>query len=150
MKRPAVSILVTLSVCHFLNDLLQTLLPAIYPMLKTGFNLNYTQIGLITLTNSATSSVLQPVVGFYTVMVFVLGFVAMEAPRHPKPLSPGERDAVVERMESFFASLPTAVYPNTVRLAPELARMTTEEQFDGGVAAIIAGLRARLSHPSDD
>jgi AcrR family transcriptional regulator len=88
------------------------------------------------------------VVGFYTVMVFVLGFVAMETPRHPKPLSPGERDAVVERMESFFASLPTAVYPNTVRLAPELARMTTEEQFDGGVAAIIAGLRARLS-PQD-
>jgi len=66
VKRPAVSILVTLSLCHFLNDLLQTLLPAIYPMLKTGFNLNYTQIGLITLTTSATSSVLQPVVGYYT------------------------------------------------------------------------------------
>src|SRR5262245_23917258 len=64
--RPAVSILVTLSLCHFLNDLLQTLLPAIYPMLKASFDLNYTQIGLITLTNSATSSVLQPVVGYYT------------------------------------------------------------------------------------
>src|SRR4051812_38324588 len=64
--RPAITILLTLSLCHFLNDLLQTLLPAIYPMLKSTFNLSYTQIGLITLTNSATSSVLQPIVGSYT------------------------------------------------------------------------------------
>jgi FSR family fosmidomycin resistance protein-like MFS transporter len=55
-----------LSVCHFLNDLLQALLPAIYPMLKASFDLSYTQVGLITLTNSVTSSVLQPIVGFTT------------------------------------------------------------------------------------
>jgi FSR family fosmidomycin resistance protein-like MFS transporter len=59
-------VLVTLSVCHFLNDLLQALLPAIYPMLKTSFGLSYTQVGLITLTNSVTSSVLQPIVGLTT------------------------------------------------------------------------------------
>ena len=45
-------------------------------------------------------------------------------------------------MEAFFASLPASEFPHTVRLAPELARMTTEEQFIGGVGAIIAGLRA--------
>jgi AcrR family transcriptional regulator len=89
------------------------------------------------------------VTGFYTVMVFTLGFVAMETPRHPTPLAAGERDAVVERMESFFASLPTTAFPHTVRLASDLARITTEEQFDGGVGAIVAGLRSRLPVPPD-
>jgi MFS transporter, FSR family, fosmidomycin resistance protein len=64
--RTALSVLVTLSACHFLNDLLQSLLPAIYPMLKSSFDLSYAQIGLITLTNSVTSSLLQPIVGFHT------------------------------------------------------------------------------------
>jgi hypothetical protein len=94
--------------------------------------------------NRAGFSNTDTVVGFYTMMVFAIGFVAMETPRHPTPLAAGERDAVVERMESFFASLPTAEYPQHVRLAAGLARMTTEEQFDGGVNAIIAGLQIRL------
>ena len=64
--RPAVVVLVALSVCHLLNDLLQSLLPAIYPMLKERFDLDYWQIGLITLTNSVTSSLLQPFVGLHT------------------------------------------------------------------------------------
>ena len=58
--RTAVAVLLTLSACHFLNDLLQSLLPAIYPMLKSGFGLDYWQIGMITMTNSVTASVLQP------------------------------------------------------------------------------------------
>lgn len=89
-------------------------------------------------------------VGFYTVMVFLLGFVAMETPRHPTPLAAGERDAVVERLESFFASLPVSEFPYHVRLASELARITTEDQFDRGVGTIIAGLRARLSSYPED
>ena len=59
-------ILVALSVCHLLNDLLQALLPAIYPLLKHDFGLTFTQIGLITFTNQVTASILQPVVGTYT------------------------------------------------------------------------------------
>ena len=59
-------VLITLSLCHLLNDLLQALLPAIYPMLKDDFGLSFTQIGLITLTSQVTSSLLQPIVGFYT------------------------------------------------------------------------------------
>jgi FSR family fosmidomycin resistance protein-like MFS transporter len=59
-------VLITLSLCHLLNDLLQALLPAIYPMLKDDFELSFAQIGLITLTSQVTSSVLQPIVGFYT------------------------------------------------------------------------------------
>ena len=64
--RTALAVLVTLSVCHLLNDLLQALLPAIYPMLKSGFSLDYWQIGMITLVNSLTASLLQPIVGLHT------------------------------------------------------------------------------------
>lgn len=58
--------LVALSVCHGINDLLQALLPALYPMLKGSFSLDFWQIGVITLTNQVTSSLLQPLVGLYT------------------------------------------------------------------------------------
>jgi FSR family fosmidomycin resistance protein-like MFS transporter len=51
---------------HLLNDTIQSLIPAIYPVLKTSFNLDFGQIGLITLTFQLTSSLLQPLVGFYT------------------------------------------------------------------------------------
>jgi MFS transporter, FSR family, fosmidomycin resistance protein len=62
----AMGILWALSMCHLLNDMMQSLLPAIYPIIKDSFALDFTQIGLITLTNQATASLLQPVVGFYT------------------------------------------------------------------------------------
>jgi FSR family fosmidomycin resistance protein-like MFS transporter len=64
--RTAIVVLVALSVCHMLNDLLQALVPALYPMLKGAYALGFWQIGLITLTNQVTSSLLQPVVGHYT------------------------------------------------------------------------------------
>src|SRR5579862_4281660 len=63
--RTATVVLVLISVCHLLNDMLQALLPAIYPMLKSDFALNFSEIGLIALTNQMTASVLQPVVGLY-------------------------------------------------------------------------------------
>ncbi|MEI2455258.1 MFS transporter [Lysobacter firmicutimachus] len=55
-----------LSVCHLLNDMIQSLLPAIYPLLKDAFALDFGQIGLITLTFQVTASLLQPLVGIYT------------------------------------------------------------------------------------
>jgi len=64
--RTSFRILVALSVCHLLNDLLQALLPALYPILKQDFDLSFTQIGLLTLTNQVTASVLQPAVGTFT------------------------------------------------------------------------------------
>jgi len=54
------------SFCHFLNDLIQSLLPAIYPLLKANYALDYSQIGLIALTFNLTASLLQPVVGTFT------------------------------------------------------------------------------------
>ncbi len=59
-------ILGAISFSHFLNDMLQSLILAIYPLLKNTFSLSFTQIGLITLTYQITASLLQPVVGLYT------------------------------------------------------------------------------------
>ena len=59
-------VLIAISVCHLLNDMLSSLLPAIYPLLKTSFNLNFAQVGLITLTYQTTASLLQPMIGYYT------------------------------------------------------------------------------------
>jgi len=67
-------ILAAISFCHLLNDLVQSLIAAVYPMLKTSFHLDFGQIGLITLTFQVTASLLQPVVGLYT-------------DRYPKPYS---------------------------------------------------------------
>jgi FSR family fosmidomycin resistance protein-like MFS transporter len=59
-------VLIAISICHFLNDMMSSLLPAIYPLLKTSFNLSFAQVGLITLTYQTTASLLQPMIGFYT------------------------------------------------------------------------------------
>jgi FSR family fosmidomycin resistance protein-like MFS transporter len=59
-------VLTALSVCHLLNDLLQSMLPAIYPILKSNLRLDFAQIGMIAFVNSGTASILQPIVGFYT------------------------------------------------------------------------------------
>lgn len=64
--RTAFSVLGALSICHLLNDMVQSLLPAIYPILKTALQLDFRHIGLITLVNQVTASLLQPAVGFYT------------------------------------------------------------------------------------
>ncbi len=62
----AIPILVSLSFCHLLNDLIQSLIPALYPLFKQEFNLDFAQIGIITLAFQMTASLLQPTVGFYT------------------------------------------------------------------------------------
>lgn len=59
-------ILGAITFCHLLNDVMQALLPAIYPMLKDGFDLSFGQIGLLTLIFQVTASLLQPIVGLYT------------------------------------------------------------------------------------
>ncbi len=70
----AFAVLVGLSVSHLLNDTIQSLLPAIYPLIKQSFALDYGQIGLITFTFQLTASLLQPFIGIYT-------------DRHPQPYS---------------------------------------------------------------
>ena len=68
------AIILSLSFCHMLNDMMQSMVPAIYPILKTNYQLDFAQIGLITLAFQFTASMLQPLVGMYT-------------DRHPKPYS---------------------------------------------------------------
>lgn len=63
---PAYAVLFAISVSHCLNDLMQSLIPSIYPILKANYALDYTQIGLISLAFQFTSSLLQPLVGFST------------------------------------------------------------------------------------
>ena len=63
---PVLAVLVALSFAHLVNDTLQSLIPAIYPILKNTLRLDFRHIGLITLTNQLTASILQPFVGFYT------------------------------------------------------------------------------------
>jgi FSR family fosmidomycin resistance protein-like MFS transporter len=58
-------VIVAISFCHMLNDMMQSLLPAIYPGLKTSLRLSFGQIGLVTLAYQITASILQPLVGLY-------------------------------------------------------------------------------------
>lgn len=73
-EQTVLKIILAMSFSHLLNDTIQSLLPAIYPLLKENYHLTFTQVGLITLTFQVTASLLQPVVGFYT-------------DRRPKPYS---------------------------------------------------------------
>src|SRR5579862_365346 len=65
-RKTVFEILLALSLCHFLNDALTSLLPSIYPLLKDSLRLNFAQIGLITLAYQLTASLLQPLVGLHT------------------------------------------------------------------------------------
>lgn len=65
-RRPLLPILLALSGAHLLNDLIQSMIPAMYPLLKEAYALDFAQIGLITLAFQVTSSLLQPVLGFVT------------------------------------------------------------------------------------
>ena len=71
---PVLGVLAALSFSHLLNDTMQSLIPAIYPILKDALHLDFRHVGLITLTNQLTASILQPFVGLYT-------------DRHPQPYS---------------------------------------------------------------
>ena len=62
----AMPVLIALSATHLLNDMMQSLIPAIYPIIKVAYGLDFGQIGLITLTFQITASLFQPLVGAYT------------------------------------------------------------------------------------
>lgn len=66
------SMLIICSISHFLNDMIQSIIPSIYPIVKDKFNFSFAQIGIITLVFQMTSSILQPFTGLY-------------ADKHPRP-----------------------------------------------------------------
>ena len=66
VQKTIYSILFIISFSHFINDLLQAVIPSVYPLFKEKFNLSFAQIGLITFTYQLTASILQPFVGMYT------------------------------------------------------------------------------------
>ena len=65
-QQTAVAVLIAINVCHLLNDVIQSLIVALYPMIKESLGLDFRQIGLITFTFTVTASVLQPLVGYVT------------------------------------------------------------------------------------
>lgn len=65
-EKTVYSILFTISLSHLLNDMLQSVIPAMYPLMKDNFKLSFSDIGLVTLTYQLTASLLQPFVGMYT------------------------------------------------------------------------------------
>jgi FSR family fosmidomycin resistance protein-like MFS transporter len=66
VQKTTLSIIVAVSVCHLINDVMQSLLTAIYPILKANYGLDFVQIGLLTFTFQVTASLLQPAIGMYT------------------------------------------------------------------------------------
>ena len=74
VAKPAFAIIGAISFSHLLNDLMQSLIPSVYPILKDNYALDFGQIGMITLAFMFTSSMLQPLVGAYT-------------DKYPKPFS---------------------------------------------------------------
>jgi len=65
-RRPLMPVLAALSLAHLLNDLVQSMIPALYPLIKETYQLDFVQIGLITLAFQVTSSLLQPLLGYVT------------------------------------------------------------------------------------
>jgi MFS transporter, FSR family, fosmidomycin resistance protein len=66
LQKTAYSVLFSISFAHLINDLIQAIIPSIYPILKQSYGLSFTQIGLITFAFQLTASIFQPFVGYYT------------------------------------------------------------------------------------
>ncbi len=90
------AVLLSISFCHLLNDMMQSLLPAIYPQLKVDFGLSFGQIGLVTLAYQMTASILQPIVGFV-------------ADKRPTPLALPGGNPVLAGGASSSSPSPTAI-----------------------------------------
>jgi FSR family fosmidomycin resistance protein-like MFS transporter len=120
---PVFGILFALSFAHLVNDTLQSLIPAIYPILKTSLQLDYSRIGLITLTNQLTASLLQPVVGAFT-------------DKHPQPFS------LALGMASTLVGLVV------LAIAPNLALVLLAVAFVGIGSSVFHPEASRVAHLS--
>jgi FSR family fosmidomycin resistance protein-like MFS transporter len=116
-------ILFALSFAHLVNDTLQSLIPAIYPILKTALRLDYSHIGLITLTNQLTASLLQPFVGAFT-------------DKHPQPFS------LALGMASTLVGLVL------LAIAPNLALVLIAVAFVGVGSSVFHPEASRVAHLS--
>ena len=97
IEKTAYPILFAIAFAHLLNDLIQAVIPAVYPILKENLDLSFTQIGLITLTYQLAASILQPLIGLYT-------------DKHPKPFSQ------IFGMISSIAGIVTLSYADSFQL----------------------------------
>ncbi|MEI9891956.1 MAG: hypothetical protein WDN45_17125 [Caulobacteraceae bacterium] len=115
-------IIAAVGVCHGLNDMMQSLLPAIYPEFKTNFGLTFGQIGLVTLCYQITASILQPLIGWY-------------ADKRPTPHGPARRGPVL------------APGPDDPVLRPQLRRHPRRRlRARHGFGGVPPGILARRPH----
>src|SRR4051794_7148018 len=120
---PVFPVLLALSFAHLVNDTLQSLIPAIYPILKSALRLDYSHIGLITLTNQLTASLLQPFVGAFT-------------DKYPQPFS------LALGMASTLVGLVL------LALAPNLALVLVAVAFVGIGSSVFHPEASRVAHLS--
>lgn len=120
---PVFGILFALSFAHLVNDTLQSLIPSLYPILKTELRLDYSHIGLITLTNQLTASFLQPFVGAFT-------------DKHPQPFS------LALGMASTLAGLVL------LSIAPSLTLVLVAVAFVGLGSSVFHPEASRVAHLS--
>jgi AcrR family transcriptional regulator len=124
--------------------------PAVVPfaLQQTGLGPNGLRLG------EAIYGVLRPA-GFsdqatvgivYALLTYILGFVALEIPR--AGTDPRTSDEFVRRLHGFFSALPPGEFPHTVQLAPLLARISTDDQFQFGIRIFLAGLQAQQAAPT--
>src|SRR5258708_20605168 len=127
-ERSTFKVLLAVSICHLLNDTVQSLLPALYPLLRNTFRLDFGQVGLIAFTATFTSSLLQPLVGLYS-------------DRHPKPYFLAARMGITLTGLLTLAVSPT--YP-IVLIAPRLLASGSAVLLPR--ASRVAGIAPRLQH----
>lgn len=132
--RTHLAVLLILSLTHLLNDLMQSLIPAIYPIIKDTYSLDFVQIGMITLTFQIAGSLLQPVVGYVT-------------DKHPMPYSTviGMTFTLVGLMGLAFASTYALILVSVASIGigssifhPEATRMA--RYASGGRQGLAQGL----------
>ena len=141
----AMPVLFALSLAHLLNDMMQSLVPAIYPIIKETHDLSFSQIGLITLTFELTASLLQPAVGHFTdkrplpfSMVAGMGFtlvglvVLAWAPSYPMLLLGA---ALVGTGSSIFHPEATRAVAGRIRRPPRFRAVDLPGRWPGRIGA---------------
>jgi AcrR family transcriptional regulator len=84
----------------------------------------------------------------YAMLTYILGFVALEIPR--AGTTPEDSAEFVRQMHAFFATLPATLLPHTVDLAPLLARISTDDQFDQGMTIFLDGLASKQPRSGEE
>ena len=120
-QKTTLSIIVAVSVCHCINDVMQSLLTAIYPILKENYGLDFVQIGLLTFTFQVTASLLQPAIGMYhrqaAAALFAAGRHGLDPDRAHRPRLCPELRPAAARLGAASGIGSAIFHPESSRVA---------------------------------